>query len=424
MDIKIDPEFRALIPPLADHERDQLEANLLNDGCREPLVVWLEENILLDGHNRMEMCRRCNIDFQVRSLTLPDRNAAKVWIIRNQFGRRNLSPYTRAELALKLEPLIAEKAKEHQVQGGKKKVIQKSGEPPIRTDKQLAKVASISHDTIAKAKVIAEKAPEPVKESLRHGDISINKAYQDIRREERKATTVARERDALADADTASTDWEVAADQTVVRCQALITDPPYGILDEPWEPDKLESFTKEWLARWNECQADFIVSFWSQRYLWLGKTWFDESLTNYGFQQLLVWHYRNNKSPQSRTGFKQTWEPILFYRRNDSPALIRVSGAEWGEDLHDFDCHVAAVPQSNFNNAEMKQHPAQKPVSVMRWLINALTQPGDIVCDPFCGSGTTGIAAIQLHRRFHGIETSAEFRELSSRRIGAYGAGV
>ena len=86
-----------------------------------------------------------------------------------------------------------------------------------------------------------------------------------------------------------------------------------------------------------------------------------------------------------------------------------------------MDSHVAAVPQSNFNGADRKVHPAQKPVSVMRWLVNALTRPGDLVVDPFAGSGTTGIAAVQLGRAFHGIETDATYRTDAERRIASYG---
>jgi DNA modification methylase len=89
--------------------------------------------------------------------------------------------------------------------------------------------------------------------------------------------------------------------------------------------------------------------------------------------------------------------------------------------LNDFDCHVAAVPQGNFNGANRKQHPAQKPTGVMQWLVNALTRPGELVADPFCGSGTTGIAALQLGRRFHGIETDAAFVKIAKGRIVAYG---
>lgn len=218
-----------------------------------------------------------------------------------------------------------------------------------------------------------------------------------------------------------SPEWLVTDREEVVPCAALITDPPYGILDQPWEPDALEIFTRTWLKRWNGCNADVILSFWSQRHLFSGRVWFDEMLTNYEFQQLLVWHYPNNKSPQSRIMFKQTWEPIFFYRRKASSRRILCAGSTWGDGLNDFDCHIAAVPQTNFKDADMKQHPAQKPVSVMRWLVNATTEIGELVCDPFCGSGATGIAASQLKRQFHGIETDKNFLKLSRERIAAYG---
>jgi DNA modification methylase len=60
----------------------------------------------------------------------------------------------------------------------------------------------------------------------------------------------------------------------------------------------------------------------------------------------------------------------------------------------------------------------------MAWLVNALTVPNELVADPFCGSGTTGIAALQLGRRFHGIETDPEFLELAKGRIASYGKPV
>ncbi len=78
-------------------------------------------------------------------------------------GRRNLTPYQRAELALLLEPAIAEEAKERQQEAGKEKLPQKSVKAPLDTQKEVAKLAGVSHDTIAKAKVIAEEAPEDVK---------------------------------------------------------------------------------------------------------------------------------------------------------------------------------------------------------------------------------------------------------------------
>jgi hypothetical protein len=89
--LQIDAEFKNLIPPLSTDERRQLETNLITEGCRDPLVVWVGHNILLDGHNRWEICSQYGIDFQTVEIELPDWEAARDWIINNQLSRRNLT---------------------------------------------------------------------------------------------------------------------------------------------------------------------------------------------------------------------------------------------------------------------------------------------------------------------------------------------
>ena len=103
-----------------------------------------------------------------------NRDAAMSWIIRNQFGRRNLSAYDRSVLALKLKPLIAAQAKEQQ--GTRTDISQKSVKSHD-TQKELAKVAGVSHDTIHKVERIEAQAPESTKQALRQGKTTINKAY-------------------------------------------------------------------------------------------------------------------------------------------------------------------------------------------------------------------------------------------------------
>jgi hypothetical protein len=183
--ITLDPEFRALIPRLAKEERAQLEANIIADGCRDPLVTW--GGILVDGHNRYEICTANSIVFDTRNIEFASRDDAKAWIIRNQFGRRNLTNFQRAELALLLEPLIAKKAKENQIAGGgdQKSGHQKSDKPirPVETIKEIAKIAGVSHDTIHKAKIVSAEANEETKAQLRAGDKTINAAYRELRPE-------------------------------------------------------------------------------------------------------------------------------------------------------------------------------------------------------------------------------------------------
>ena len=88
--LEIDPEFRALIPPLSQEERMQLEENILRDGCRDPLVTW--NGVLLDGHNRYSICTAHGLFFDTIAIALTDREAAADWIDTNQLGRRNLTP--------------------------------------------------------------------------------------------------------------------------------------------------------------------------------------------------------------------------------------------------------------------------------------------------------------------------------------------
>lgn len=190
----VDEEFRGLIPPPSDEELSQLEANLAAEGCRDALVAW--GGVLIDGHNRLGICERLGIGYEVKELEFSTRGDVKAWIIRNQLGRRNLTPYVRAELALKLEPLIREKARRSYEEnvGRPPKSGQKSApiSEKVKTREEVARAARVSHDTIAKTKVIAEKAPEPVKEKLRKGETTINKVYKDIKKREAKEVVAGR----------------------------------------------------------------------------------------------------------------------------------------------------------------------------------------------------------------------------------------
>jgi protein gp37 len=225
MELTIDPEFQGLIPPLTPEQHAQLKANLRAEGCRDPLVVWAGEQptdlcpscppgtpfarataliearegavvwqcgfcdhgerrpwTLLDGHHRYAICQAHNLDFHIVEAPtwVVTREDVLIWIIRNQFARRNLEPYQRAELVLKLEPLIAAKAKAHQQQAGGA-VPQKLAEA-VDTRETLAQMANVSHETMRKAKAIAQEADESTKEALRRGERTIHRIYKELRR--------------------------------------------------------------------------------------------------------------------------------------------------------------------------------------------------------------------------------------------------
>lgn len=91
--LHIDEEFKTLIRPLRRQEYLQLEANILADGCRDPLIVW--EGIILDGHNRYQICHRHRIPFTYKEMAFDCREAAIAWTCANQLGRRNITEETR-----------------------------------------------------------------------------------------------------------------------------------------------------------------------------------------------------------------------------------------------------------------------------------------------------------------------------------------
>ena len=159
--ITIDSEFQSLIPTLTDDEYQRLEKSILAEGVRECIITW--DGVIIDGHNRYRICQEHGLECPSIQRKFDSRDAAKIWIIENQFARRNLNGYQRSVLGLQLEPLYAAEAKRRQIDSGRtygrgqEKVCQKSDEP-IRTDERIAEVAGVSRDTIRKVKAIEQEA--------------------------------------------------------------------------------------------------------------------------------------------------------------------------------------------------------------------------------------------------------------------------
>lgn len=179
MQIKIDPEFKALIPQLAADEYELLEASIKAEGCRDALVVW--GDILIDGHNRYEICQKHSVQFQTTAREFDSREDVVIWMVNNQLARRNITSFVRGELALRMKSAIADKAKANQLanlkQGKEVPVLQSLAER-VNTRAEVAKAADMSQETIRKVEKVAEAAPEQIKESARRGDISVDRAYR------------------------------------------------------------------------------------------------------------------------------------------------------------------------------------------------------------------------------------------------------
>ena len=173
--VRIDPEFRSLIPPLQPDELRFLEESLLEDGCRDALVAWAGENILLDGHHRFAICRRHGIPFETTAVELPDRGAAADWIDRNQLARRNLTP---ADFRLLLGRRYNRAKKSH---GGDRKSKGQNGtliEGTANSAERIGSEHGVSERTVKRTGKLAS-AVETVKPNVpdiedryRSGDVS------------------------------------------------------------------------------------------------------------------------------------------------------------------------------------------------------------------------------------------------------------
>jgi ParB-like chromosome segregation protein Spo0J len=152
----IDEEFAHLCPRLADDERRLLAESIAAHGVREPLVVWREEKLLLDGHTRLAICTERGVPFETVEYSFADRDAARDWVIENALARRNLSREQRDYL------LGKRFAAERRSAAGRPEKWAQS-EPisePGRTAERIARKAGVSRETVKRAAKFAAAVDE------------------------------------------------------------------------------------------------------------------------------------------------------------------------------------------------------------------------------------------------------------------------
>ena len=214
----IDPEFHSIIPPLAPEEYELLKENIKRDGCRNALSVWKDQNILLDGHNRLDICNKLNTEYRIEYILIPSRAEAVEWIVKNQLGRRNVPPYVRFELIKHLRPVIEARANERQ--GARTDLLEGNIVPNLAQGKardELAKLANVSHGQFDRMAFIDEKAAPEIKEALRKNEITVNAAYTTTKGQLQK--------------------------QDRLQAVAIVPDGKYSVIviDPPWPVEKIVS---------------------------------------------------------------------------------------------------------------------------------------------------------------------------------------
>lgn len=169
----IDAEFQAIIPPLTPDEFARLEASIVEEGCRDALILW--NNIIIDGHNRYKICTSHGLPYRTKSMEFAGRKEAMLWMLQNQLARRNLNDIQRVEIVRKCEAAVKAQA-EQRMLAGKADSCVNLGKG--RATDELGAMAKISASTYEHATAVLDNAPEAVVNAVRNQELSIDAAYR------------------------------------------------------------------------------------------------------------------------------------------------------------------------------------------------------------------------------------------------------
>jgi len=184
MDIVVNEELKAYIDPLTAEEYEALERSIVDEGCRDALVLW--GDVLVDGHNRYGICRKHGLPFQtVQSTRFQSLEDVYLWMIDQHLGRRSLSEFQRGVLALRKREIVA--ARRAQVAAPSPAPADASAQAhdsstdrvapePLDTREALAKAARLSSSQVVMIEKIQKQAVPEVVAAVKAGTISINAA--------------------------------------------------------------------------------------------------------------------------------------------------------------------------------------------------------------------------------------------------------
>jgi len=194
------------------------------------------------------------------------------------------------------------------------------------------------------------------------------------------------------------------------------------IFNDPWyypnnqktrnafEDDTFWEITEDWLK---ECkrvlkkEGHIFISFSSQK---MAKFEFLISKLNLPLQSRIVWHYRNAGGRCADKGrFGKTFEMIYHISFGANLNFPK----KWGEER--FDVWTIAIPQSNYK--DKKIHEFQKPIELLKRIVNIGSKEGELILDCFMGSGTTAVACQELGRNFIGFEIDEDNVNMANERL-------
>lgn len=204
----------------------------------------------------------------------------------------------------------------------------------------------------------------------------------------------------------------------------ILTDPPYnlspystGNIEFTWRKglnndladwDKVKFNPADWVSEFKRILKPKGNIFAFCSYNLIGR-WHEAFDPEFDTFQFMVWHKTNPAPKVFRAGFLNSCELIV---------CMWNKGHIWNfgkqKDMHNFiETPICNGPE----RVKEPHHPTQKPVKVLEHIIRIASNKGDIVFDPFMGVGSTGIAALNLGRKFIGIEIDEKYFKAAEARL-------
>lgn len=190
MDIIVNEELKAYIDPLTPEEHAALERSILNEGCRDALVLW--GDVLVDGHNRYGICRKHGLPFNtVQSALFKSMDDVHLWMIDQHLGRRSVSDFQRGVLALRKREILVVRQQQAIAEavavapsaldaGDDAETTVSLAETPMapafKSREDLAKAARLSSSQVVMIEKIQKQAAPELVAAVKSGVISINAA--------------------------------------------------------------------------------------------------------------------------------------------------------------------------------------------------------------------------------------------------------
>ena len=204
----------------------------------------------------------------------------------------------------------------------------------------------------------------------------------------------------------------------------ILTDPPYNLGRHSTGniPLPKRSAINNDVAEWD--MVDFNPEEWADDFIRILKPtgnlfiftsynqlgrWYDVLDHRFDTSNFMIWHKTNPVPKIFKAGFLNSCE-MIFTCWNKKHTWNFISQTE----MHNFiESPICMRPE----RLSSPKHPTQKPVSILKKMIKIATNKDDIVFDPFMGVGSTGVAALELERRFIGVELDYEYFDAAKRRI-------